>query len=190
MTDLDYMIPLIRKNISANLSAVRDALKPTRHVSSNSLRRPKAPGSGNGSPANEDDWSGAVSIEPLDWLELQQASPHVRDTCFRLTHGGPPDLIIVADCVYNPTLLPALVDTIDYYAEAGCTHVLVAVELRSADVVREFLELWTSSGEWVILRIGSADSGDDDKRYGYGWLGVEFAVWVGWKKNDERGDVV
>ena len=92
-------------------------------------------------------------------------------------------LLVIADCVYNPSLLPALLATIDHFAVPGRTSVLVAVELRAADVVREFLQLWLGLGSWEIWRVGSrcrdvdVERGCDDD----GWLGVDFAVWIGWK---------
>ncbi|EJD07584.1 uncharacterized protein FOMMEDRAFT_75265 [Fomitiporia mediterranea MF3/22] len=156
VTDLDYLVPLIRKNVATNFSVVQQTLKPTRRPSSSS----------------------AVSVEPLNWVELQGASLHARNTAFRLSHGEPPDLIVLVDCVYNPALLPALLVTVDHYAAPGRTRVLVAVELRSVDVVREFLELWRGLGGWEIWRIGCTAGGG---REGDGWLGIEFAVWIGWK---------
>ena len=79
------------------------------------------------------------------------------------------DLILAVDCIYNPSLLPALVETIDFLTTPGKTAVLVVVELRQEDVVREFLELWVAKGGWEIWRIAN------------GFLGSRYAVWTGWK---------
>lgn len=128
-----------------------------------------------------------IAIEALDWAELHATTPHRRSSLFRLEHADPPDLIVVADCIYNPALLPALVEVINHYTRTDHTRVLVAVELRSEDVLREFLELWLSSGVWEIWRIEKREDGMDkevDERKepeDLYWLGYEFAIWVGWK---------
>lgn len=83
----------------------------------------------------------------------------------------PLDLILAVDCIYNPSLLPALVETIDFLATPEKTAVLVIIELRQEDVVREFLELWIAKSGWEIWRIG------------VGFLGPRYAVWMGWKTN-------
>lgn len=81
----------------------------------------------------------------------------------------PIDLILAVDCIYNPSLLPALVETIDYLTTPGKTAVLIVMELRQEDVVREFLELWIAKGGWEIRRVASA------------FMGARYAVWMGWK---------
>jgi protein N-lysine methyltransferase METTL21D len=80
--------------------------------------------------------------------------------------------LLVVDCIYHPSLLPALVDTIDYLATIERTVVLVVVELRAEDVVREFLELWLGTGGgdiWEIWHLQDVMEGP-------------YAVWLGWKK--------
>ena len=69
-----------------------------------------------------------------------------------LTAYPPIDLLLVVDYIYHPSLLPALVSTIDRLAAPGRTTVLVVVELRAEDVVRQFLELWVAAdeGRWEI----------------------------------------
>lgn len=194
-TDLDYLVPLIRKNVAANLSTVQQTLKPAKPTSPPSSRYSKRSAPTPHSPPTSTTAENAISVESLDWLELQRMPLHRRSTQFRLAHADPPDVIILADCVYNPALLPALLSVVDYYAEAERTRVLVAVELRAVDVVREFLVLWAELGGWEIWRVGSGRS-DRDGGDGDGWLGVGFAVWVGWKlkivlpeaKDPARGD--
>lgn len=81
------------------------------------------------------------------------------------------DLVFAIDCIYNPSLLPALVTTIDAVSTAGRTWVVVVAELRQEDVPREFLDLWLkqdSSGKWRITRLE-------------GLLDAHFVVWVGLK---------
>lgn len=74
---------------------------------------------------------------------------------------------MAVDCIYNPALLSALVETIDWAADAG-TQVLVVMELRQEDVVREFLTLWLAR-RWVIKRV-------------VGLLGERYVIWVGCKE--------
>ena len=128
-------------------------------------------------PRDKDGDTGAghnVSVEELDWLELLECPPASRETRFRLayTETGP-DVILAADCVYNPALIPAFVCALSHYAQPGRTVAVVAVELRASDVLQEFLAAWIADGCWEIWRL----EGDGDD----GWLGPDFAVWVGWK---------
>ncbi|KAL5531685.1 hypothetical protein ACEPAG_4562 [Sanghuangporus baumii] len=224
-TDLDYLVPLIRKNITTNLLVVQQAFRDTTNSkkcptpSSSSSSSSKISKRATGFRRSEDSSNIRrnesffdpiqVSVEPLDWLELHRhrhrASPRYgsggadttsltgrSNTAFRLAHADPPELIVIADCVYNPALIPGLLSAVEHYAAPARTCVLVAVELRSADVVREFLESWAGLGGWEIWRvgrtaIGSRESDADKERDGDGdadvhsWLGVDFAVWVGWK---------
>jgi hypothetical protein len=61
------------------------------------------------------------------------------------------------------------VETIDFLTTPSKTAVLVVMELRQEDVVREFLAHWIAKGGWEIRRVGS------------GFMGTRYAVWVGWK---------
>ena len=111
-----------------------------------------------------------VSAEALDWIVLRNSSPAARCTAFSYP---PIDLLLVVDCIYHPSLLPALVDTIDHLTTPERTAVLVIVELRAEDVVREFLELWLAAGGnvWEIWHVE-------------GFMDGPYAVWVGWKKGN------
>lgn len=182
-TDLDHLVPLIRKNISANAELMsqiepraQSSCSPLKRPASNHRRprktnTPKSPTSRDGH--GDDDRACNVSVEVLDWCELHRAPPSSRERHFRLPHANPPDIIIASDCVYNPALIPAFVATLCHYAEAGRTVALVVVELRASDVVQEFLTAWRADGCWEIWRL----EGDEE----HGWLGPEFAAWVGWK---------
>lgn len=179
-TDLDYLVPLIRKNIALNIASVQQDLFP--RASSSSSPRHKSNISHRTANAQIQP---RVAVEALDWTELRTAAPHRRDSLFRLENADPPDVIIVADCIFNPALLPALIEVINHYARTDHTRVLVAVELRAEDVVREFLELWLSSGDWEIWRF-EKERGDEAGNQGTeaedsSWLSDEFALWVGWK---------
>jgi hypothetical protein len=110
-----------------------------------------------------------VTAEELDWLHVHRTPPSARARFFPLS-TDPLDLILAVDCIYNPALLPALVETIDFLTTPGKTVVLVVVELRQEDVVREFLELWLAKRGWEIWRVAS------------GLLGSRYAVWTGQRK--------
>ena len=142
LTDIPDLLPLIRKNLALNFNGWPSLIL--------------------GIPGSN------VEAESLDWLQIHGTPLPTRTRIFPLA-TAPLDLILVVDCVYNPSLLPALVETIDFLATPGKTAVLVVVELRQEDVVREFLELWIMKGGWEIWRVGS------------GFLGVRYAVWMGWK---------
>ncbi|KAL5513209.1 RKM5 [Sanghuangporus vaninii] len=231
-TDLDYLVPLIRKNVTTNLPVVQQArFRNTADSKKYPTSSSKISKRTTGSRGSEDSSNAIninirrnesfidpiqVTVEPLDWLELhrhrQHASPRHgsgganstsltgrSNTAFRLAHADPPELIVIADCVYNPALIPGLLSAVEHYAAPGRTCVLVAAELRSADVVREFLESWVGLGGWEIWRVGRAavgpresdvdvesdeDGGDADAcdvHVNDGWLSVDFVVWVGWK---------
>lgn len=157
ITDIRPLLPLIRKNITLN--------SPEWHDSS----------LGN-SKSN-------ITIEELDWLALASLPsgtaqaryrpvPNVTSTSeLEPTNHTAWDLVFAVDCIYNPSLLPALVDAIDGVSTAGRTWVFVVAELRQEDVLREFLDLWLkmASGRWEITRVE-------------GLLGMHFVVWVGRKR--------
>ncbi|KAI0081296.1 hypothetical protein K474DRAFT_1695160 [Panus rudis PR-1116 ss-1] len=148
VTDIEALMPLIRKNLALNLPVWAS-------LSSSRKDTPKP---------------GTVVAEPLDWLALHQCSPSTRKSLFAF---DPVDLLLIVDCIYHPSLLPALVDTIDFLSIPERTAVLVVVELRAEDVIREFLELWLkadSDGTWEIWHVN-------------GVLEGPYVVWVGWKRD-------
>lgn len=145
-TDIEDLVRLIKKNLVLN--NVSDSSSSARIKAEPSRLK--------------------VSAEALDWVSLHTSSPNAR----RSAYSYPPiDLLLVVDCIYHPSLLPALVDTIDYLATPERTAVLVIVELRAEDVVREFLELWLGAGNgaWEIWHTHEVMEGP-------------YAVWIGWKK--------
>jgi len=115
---------------------------------------------------NFDGWPSKsnVSVEELDWETLRSSTPALRSANFSYS---PIDLILAIDCIYHPSLLPSLVETIDFLATPGKTAVMVVVELRAEDVVREFLETWIEKG-WQVWRVSSL-------------LCMPYVGWVGWK---------
>lgn len=95
-----------------------------------------------------------ISVAELDWLSLHATPAKQRSRVFQLPAV---DLVFVVDCIYHPSLMPALVDTIDYVSTPGRTTVMVVVELRDEDAVRVFLELWLRTPGWEIWRIGRSN---------------------------------
>ncbi|KAG6832661.1 hypothetical protein H0H87_000843 [Tephrocybe sp. NHM501043] len=143
VTDIEALQALLRKNIAANFTGWPDRCV---HPS---------PGPN-------------ISVEELDWVSLCNTPPAKRA---QLVGIDPVDLVLVVDCIYHPSLLPSLVETINYLAVPGRTAVLVVVELRAEDVLREFLTLWLSQPGWEIWRVG-------------GLLAGPYAMWLGWRLLD------
>jgi hypothetical protein len=116
---------------------------------------------------NVDGWpSGSnISVEELDWEALRSSTPALRAANFSYALI---DLLLVVDCIYHPSLLPSLVETIDCLATPRMTTVLVVVELRAEDVVREFLEMWIGREGWEVWRVE-------------GLLSMPYVGWVGRK---------
>lgn len=109
-----------------------------------------------------------ITAEELDWLQLSSATPSHRSKIFAYPTI---DLLLVVDCIYHPSLLPALVETINHLSTTNKTVVLVAVELRAEDVLEEFLRLWVGQeGRWEIWSISE------------GLIDASYAMWVGMKK--------
>ncbi|KAF8624031.1 hypothetical protein AX17_007237 [Amanita inopinata Kibby_2008] len=124
-TDIGELIPLIRKNLALNFS---------------------------GWPNCANRLGSNVTAEVLDWVALASANASLRS---RMADFKLVDILLVVDCIYHPSLLPHLVETIDYLSIPDKTAVFVLVELRAEDVVREFLDLWLQRPKWQIWRIGS-----------------------------------
>lgn len=144
-------MPLIRKNLSMNIPGWDGSSSP--EPCGTNMRR-------------------NVTAKPLDWMLLQNCSPVSRTQRYSYE---PVDLLLVVDCVYHPSILPSLIFAIDYLATPDRTIVLVVVELRAEDVVREFLELWMKAGEgaWQIWHVNDIMKGP-------------YAVWIGRKRGDVR----
>ena len=106
-----------------------------------------------------------IIAQDLDWTTLQSTPPTLRAKAFSFENI---DILLVVDCIYNPSLVSPLVDTIRYLTTPGKTAVVVVVELRAEDVVREFLEAWLQSDpRWQIWSVG-------EQR-----LDSAYAMWVG-----------
>ncbi|KAJ3730005.1 putative methyltransferase-domain-containing protein [Lentinula guzmanii] len=114
-----------------------------------------------------------ISLTALDWTELHRTSLSNRSRFFKF---DPVDLLLIVDCIYHPSLIPPLLATIDYMTIPDVTTVLVVVELRAEDVIREFLSCWLNVPAWEIWRIGNGER-DIMKR--------PYAIWVGIKHRSE-----
>ncbi|KAK0488661.1 putative methyltransferase-domain-containing protein [Armillaria novae-zelandiae] len=113
-----------------------------------------------------------ISIAELDWLSLHTMPTKQRSRVFQFPDV---DLVLVVDCIYHPSLMPALVDAIDYLSTPGRTTVTVVVELRDEDAVRMFLELWLGIPGWEIWRIGRSNG-----------LPRPYVIWVGRKTDGDN----
>ncbi|KAF7797909.1 hypothetical protein EIP86_009116 [Pleurotus ostreatoroseus] len=164
VTDIAELVPLLSKNLTLN------------NIPHSKPRT--APHSRSQVAPTQDE----VRVDALDWLTIHNAPPAARHTL--LDSYAPLDLILVVDCIYHPSLLPPLVTTIDALAERGRTVVVVVVELRAEDVIREFLELW--------LRAGHEGEGSGDETWEIWHANIDelldgpYAVWVGWKKPPDK----
>ncbi|PFH51026.1 hypothetical protein AMATHDRAFT_3417 [Amanita thiersii Skay4041] len=150
-TDVPDLIPLIRKSLALNFhswgSRRTDGVDSTLPL----------PGSN-------------ITVHPFDWITLSTTPSHLRH---KLTSFlDPPDLILVIDCIYHPSLLPPLVTAIHHLAIPDHTLVFILVELRAEDVIREFLRLWLATPGWRIWRMGG---GVFDAPY-IAWVGQRSAL--------------
>lgn len=108
-----------------------------------------------------------VSVEELDWITLSNTTPAQRGNLVAI---DPVDLVLTIDCIYHPSLLSPLVETINHFAIPDRTAVLVIAELRAEDVIREFLALWLSRPGWEIWRVGGS------------LLDKPYVMWLGWRR--------
>ncbi|CAE7168971.1 unnamed protein product [Rhizoctonia solani] len=107
--------------------------------------------------------SDKVSVEPLDWT--WQILP-------KLTA----DLVLCVDCIYNTALVRPLVRVLGTFD----APVLVVIELRDEDVVREFLREWL---EWRPHTGSQVPEGGGFQvwRLADHLLSSRFVAWLGWK---------
>jgi protein N-lysine methyltransferase METTL21D len=101
----------------------------------------------------------AVTVTALEWT-----LPTLRQIDVR---ADSPDMLLVVDCIYHPTLVHPLLATMTALAVPRHTVALVVAELRAEDVLREFLEEWIGLG-WRVWSIA------DDL------LGARWGMWVAW----------
>lgn len=105
-----------------------------------------------------------ITLVAVDWLQLQSAPETLRRRSFQY---GDMDLLLIVDCIYHPSLIPPLVETINHFAIPRKTVVLNVMELRAEEVTREFLSRWLLLPGWKIYRLPSP--------------GLPYVTWCGWK---------
>ncbi|KII87269.1 hypothetical protein PLICRDRAFT_42917 [Plicaturopsis crispa FD-325 SS-3] len=104
-----------------------------------------------------------ITVSALDWHALL-AAPQ-----FFPRPAEPTDLILAVDCIYHPALVPPFLAALTHFAVPGRTAVLVAVELRAADVLQAFVEQWVGASGWEVRRVGGA------------LWDMPWVVWAGWR---------
>jgi protein N-lysine methyltransferase METTL21D len=109
----------------------------------------------------------SVAITALEWT-----LPTLRQIDVR---ADPPDVLLVVDCIYHPTLVRPLLATMTALAVPRHTVALVVAELRAEDVLREFLEGWIGLG-WRVWSIAD------------GFLGARWGMWVAWHEGQVSMD--
>ncbi|KAH6916107.1 hypothetical protein BKA70DRAFT_1419014 [Coprinopsis sp. MPI-PUGE-AT-0042] len=153
VTDISELVPLIQKNVWHNFPLLKPS-SPSRFASPTPTE-PLSPGSN-------------IEVRPLDWIAVHTSSPPQRQRIY--PKDSDLDVVLVVDCIYHPSLIPPLLSTIDYLVSPGKTSVLVLSELRSEDVLREFISSWLGMAGWEVWHVGGNVL--NDKRY---------VLWAGWK---------
>ncbi|PWN23651.1 hypothetical protein BCV69DRAFT_309531 [Microstroma glucosiphilum] len=156
-TDLEELLPLIRRNLSDKLSST-----------------------------SSDSEEGGITLSslPLDWMHASNllhsstsyagGSEALRRSLLPSSLTGYPDLLMAVDCIFNPSLFDPLLDTIDLFTLKAHTVVLLLVELRSAEAMREFMEGWLKrDGGWRVWSVDVEQMKGMEKGY---------VIWVGWKE--------
>ncbi|TFK71380.1 hypothetical protein BDN72DRAFT_794118 [Pluteus cervinus] len=133
VTDLDTLIPLIKKNIFLNA--------PGSQISGHN-----------------------ITVSSLDWVALHKAPEHIRQKSFQTCDI---DCLLVVDCIYHPSLIEPLVETMDYLSTPGKTVALIVMELRAEDVTRNFLLRLLEQPRWKVYRLPFMD--------------LPYVVWGGYK---------
>jgi protein N-lysine methyltransferase METTL21D len=196
-TDIPELVSLIRKNIALNASAINARTK-TGSPSTNIV-------------ANDLDWTFVHQTPRSKWPSLRLL-PLPSDTEEDKSSSSL-DLVLVVDCVYHPSLIPPLISTLDYLASNSSSlatissnspptdryrigpQVLVVVELRAEDVIREFLNAWLAMDDWEIWSLNTGEGDVDDSEDPHipaqhlssedttkeGIMHPRYGVWVGWK---------
>jgi len=133
-SDQEYVLRILRENISANRTAASQAgLKGSKRTS-------KAPRTQSTQP------SGRITVVPLDWETDSAASIVESTTEANLTPAI--DVLIACDCVYNEALIEPFVNTCAEIASlrtgSDPTIVVVAQQLRSSDVCEAWIRTFHS----------------------------------------------
>ncbi|BGP12671.1 hypothetical protein JCM10213_008808 [Rhodosporidiobolus nylandii] len=129
-----------------------------------------------------------VAIEELDWVAESTAWEKAPGSLYSSpsSEAEPPDLILAADCIYNPSLSAPLARTILRHSGPK-TVVLIASELRDEEPLEAFLRAWTEEGgeRWRVARLGW---GGEERVLAGELAGGGFVVWVGWQDEAREGE--
>ncbi|KAK9455278.1 hypothetical protein V1511DRAFT_499975 [Dipodascopsis uninucleata] len=164
-TDQDHIIPLLKKNISKNISAI-ESLVHERHKSVNLLSSDTIEfvvGDNNRISCKRTDSTNKICIDssieviPLDWERASQDVTDLKSAIFQNIHDGQEeefDIILACDTIYNDYLIDPFVRTIKMLAGPK-TSVIIGIQMRSHDVLEQFLNrslevgfrIWSVKGE-------------------------------------------
>ncbi|MCO5573467.1 hypothetical protein L7F22_027238 [Adiantum nelumboides] len=129
-----------------------------------------------------------ASATSIDWLEASKIykkgtsssmQAYLKGTLNTWSTGEEsiqwPDIIFATDCIFNPHLFDAFLDTLSLFTEPKKTLVYVICELRQADMMQDFLQAWLDHlGSWTMHTIESSEV-----------LGPHLSkgsvVWVAWR---------
>lgn len=121
--------------------------------------------------------SSDVRLAELDWTwSSQQYERNAKSLAQRDF-----DLVIAVDCLFNEALVQPFVNTLN---RIKSKYVIVISELRSADVLQLFLELWLASGPWTVYRPVWSETrlASEEAQASAGLFGRRHVIWVGWKR--------
>ncbi|KDQ50695.1 hypothetical protein JAAARDRAFT_41777 [Jaapia argillacea MUCL 33604] len=176
--------------------------RPHSNHSTPSHSRPHSP------PPQSHPNSSNIVVEDLDWITFPSSRKH--NVNAGVKGDGEIDLILAVDCIYHPSLIAPLVNTIhalsnstpplptphvvqvkepegvDPLGSSGEADrkrtplVLVLAELRAEDVIREFLDTWLN----VSSSQNPAEGGEWEIWSVGEALGMDewYGVWVGWRR--------
>ncbi|KAF8491621.1 putative methyltransferase-domain-containing protein, partial [Russula emetica] len=137
------LCPLVRKYTATDIPALLPLLR--KNVLS--------------TPSTASTSTATVTVTALDWTLPAQRQLDVR--------ADPPDILLVVDCIYHPTLVRPLLTTMTALAAPGHTLALVVAELRAEDALRDFMEGWIGLG-WHMWSVAES------------LLGPRWGMWVAW----------
>lgn len=121
-----------------------------------------------------------ITVASLDWQTVQSTPPPLLHRVLPFTPESSPGLIIAADCIYHPSLIPPFIATLTALGKRSSVSeseyrptILVLAQLRETETMRLFLESWLEGGLWDVWRLG-----DETSIFGLGYV-----AWAGWMKD-------
>ncbi|KAK0527329.1 Ribosomal protein lysine methyltransferase [Tilletia horrida] len=217
-TDQGEVLDLLRRNVDA--TSRRIIASQSQSDASASFSAPVQ------LVARDLDWMDVLSLSKRTDERAKRQLEELRRSLLSFTHTGPggvdgdteeysarnPDLILAIDCIFNPALFPALLATLALFsssyppsstskeAEGRQTQVLIACELREADMMRAFLEAWCGytdadgdAAAWDIHAWHGAASAEEEASLGDhredhdglegSGLGPGFVLWLATRRH-------